>query len=228
MNFQLFFCKSWCHPHLPFGFSAGIFIGCDLDPEQLHLAAVNVRGVAKMTRGRVQLLRGNAGLVGGLPLADASVDKVLTDLPFGKQFGSLEDNRWLYPRVLMELARVLRVGGRAVLLTNQQNRQAMQEALSDSWVVEHRRSFRLFVKMDACIYVLRRGGSPGGSSGLDGYGGPVKFGGATGLFAWEDGSTWHEQWAKHRPALVPFGQSQSATNMGQLRVRIAWDGLPFN
>ena len=98
---------------MPFGFSAGIFIGCDLDPEQLHLAAVNVRGVAKMTRGRVQLLRGNAGLVGGLPLADASVDKVLTDLPFGKQFGSLEDNRWLYPRVLMELARVLRVGGRA-------------------------------------------------------------------------------------------------------------------
>jgi hypothetical protein len=32
----------------------------------------------------------------------------------------------------------------------------MQEALSDSWVVEHRRSFRRFVKMDACIYVLRR------------------------------------------------------------------------
>lgn len=183
-----------------------------------------------MTRGPVQLLRGNAGVVGGLPLADASVDKVLTDLPFGKQFGSLEDNRWLYPRVLMELARVLRVGGRAVLLTNQQNRQAMQEALSDSWLVEHRRSFRLFVKMDACIYVLRRGGSPGGGSSerLDGYGGPVKFGGATGLFAWEDGSTWHEQWAKHRPALVPFGQSQSATKMGQLRVRIAWDGLPLN
>ena len=209
-------------PSLPFGFRAGIFIGCDLDPEQLRLAAVNVRGIAKMTRGPVQLLHGNAI---GLPLADASVDKVLTDLPFGKQFGSLEDNRWLYPRVLMELARVLRVGGRAVLLTNQQNRHTMQEALSDSWVwvVEHRRSFRLFVKMDACIYVLRRGcgGGPTGS----GYGG--KLGGATGLFGWEDGSTWHEQWAKHRPALVPFGQSQSATNVGQLRV---WIGMvcPFN
>ena len=201
---------SWCPMKVPVSAVslAGIFIGCDLDDEQLQLAAVNVAGVAKATHG-VQLLRGNAALQGGLPLADGSVDKILTDLPFGKQFGSLEENRWLYPRVLMELARVLRVGGLAVLLTNQQNRQVMQEALLDScWVVEHRRSFRLFVKMDVCIYLLRRGDRNAGTNGY----GPAKLGGVSGLFAWEDGSSWHEQWAKHRPALVPFGQGQHPKN----------------
>ena len=133
--------------------------------------------------------------------------KVLTDLPFGKQFGSLEENRDLYPAALSELARVLRIGGLAVVLTSQANRAAMQEALQVAkWKVRHRRSFRLFVKMDACIYLLERVDRDP-SHKMDG-----KLGGTTGLFAWEDGSTWHEQWAKHRPSLVPFG---SGTKTGR-------------
>lgn len=182
------------------------------------MAASNMASLGRRNHrrgGPLQLLRANAATLGGLPLSDASVDKIMTDLPFGKQFGSLEENHRLYPSVLRELARVLRVGGLAVLLTSQQNREVMQTALQDmaqSWNVEHRRSFRLFVKLDACIYVLRRvqNESPG-SLGLLGSGGRVRLGGATGLFPWEDGSTWHEQWAKHRPALVRFGQSHSGT-----------------
>lgn len=182
------------------------------------MAASNMASLGRRNHrrgGPLQLLRANAATLGGLPLSDASVDKIMTDLPFGKQFGSLEENHRLYPSVLRELARVLRVGGLAVLLTSQQNREVMQMALQDmaqSWNVEHRRSFRLFVKLDACIYVLRRvqNESPA-SLGLLGSGGRVRLGGATGLFPWEDGSTWHEQWAKHRPALVPFGQSHSGT-----------------
>lgn len=137
---------------------------------------------------------------------------MLTDLPFGKQFGSLDTNRSLYPAVLAELARVLRTGGLAAVLTSQSNRATMREALAgqagrpSSWKVEHLRSFRLFVKMDACIYLLRRVEVEGGLDGGE-RGGKTKMGGLSGPFGWEDGSSWHEQWAKHRPALVPFGSA---------------------
>ena len=52
----------------------GSFFGCDLDPEQLRLASENVANCRGST---VQLLRADAAKAGGLPLADASVDKVL-------------------------------------------------------------------------------------------------------------------------------------------------------
>ena len=55
-------------------------------------------------------------------LRDNSVDIIVTDLPFGKRSGSKADNRVLYPRTLLSLARVVRPGtGRAVLLTQDKN-----------------------------------------------------------------------------------------------------------
>lgn len=51
-------------------------------------------------------------------LRDNSVDVIITDLPFGKRSGSKADNRVLYPRTLLSMARVVRPStGRAVLLT---------------------------------------------------------------------------------------------------------------
>jgi len=51
-------------------------------------------------------------------LRDNSVDVIITDLPFGKRSGSKADNRVLYPRTLLSMARVVRpTTGRAVLLT---------------------------------------------------------------------------------------------------------------
>ena len=53
-----------------------------------------------------------------LPLRSQCVDVVVSDLPFGKRIGSKTDNRVLYYRSLVELARVTRMKtGRAVLLT---------------------------------------------------------------------------------------------------------------
>jgi tRNA (guanine6-N2)-methyltransferase len=46
-----------------------------------------------------------------------SVDRVISNLPFGKQVGSHDDNTRLYPALLNETARVLARYGRAVLLT---------------------------------------------------------------------------------------------------------------
>jgi len=55
-------------------------------------------------------------------LRDSSVDVIITDLPFGKRSGSKADNRVLYPRTLLSMARVVRPNtGRAVLLTQDKN-----------------------------------------------------------------------------------------------------------
>ncbi|MBI1914247.1 MAG: RNA methyltransferase [Planctomycetes bacterium] len=51
-----------------------------------------------------------------LPLDDASVDRILSNPPFGKQLGELGDIGPLYRRMAREYDRVLRPGGRVVLL----------------------------------------------------------------------------------------------------------------
>lgn len=51
------------------------------------------------------------------PYPDGTIDRVISNLPFGKQVGSHADNLDLYPNVIKELARALRPTGRAVLLT---------------------------------------------------------------------------------------------------------------
>ena len=54
-----------------------------------------------------------------LPLENASIDKVATNLPFGKQIGTLQDLDSLYSAVLVELERVVRPNGRIVLLSSE-------------------------------------------------------------------------------------------------------------
>ncbi|WP_432887073.1 TRM11 family SAM-dependent methyltransferase [Kribbella sp. CA-245084] len=80
-------------------------IGTDHDPRALEIATAN--GCRRLAQAKAE----------ALPLQDRSIDRVVTNLPFGKQVGSHELNRTLYPAVLRELGRVLTVDGRAVLLT---------------------------------------------------------------------------------------------------------------
>lgn len=54
-----------------------------------------------------------------LPLEDQSVSALVCNLPFGKQIGSAEENRTLYPALLTEWIRVLQPGARVVLLTSE-------------------------------------------------------------------------------------------------------------
>jgi SAM-dependent methyltransferase len=66
----------------------------------------------------VPLFRADAGR---LPVATDSVDRLVSNLPFGKRVGSHSVNVKLYPAFLAELSRVLRIDGRAVLLTDDKN-----------------------------------------------------------------------------------------------------------
>lgn len=83
-------------------------LGGDLDRGALRTARANLHRL-----GEVDLIRWDAGL---LPLPDASIDRVISNPPFGKQLGEPEEIGPLYQRVVAELDRVLRPGGMAVLL----------------------------------------------------------------------------------------------------------------
>jgi 23S rRNA G2445 N2-methylase RlmL len=85
-------------------------VGGDLEAAALSCAAVNLR-----TLGLVGLVRWDARR---LPLADQSVDCIISNPPFGKRLGEPEEMATLYCRLVVEYDRVLRAGGRAVLLVS--------------------------------------------------------------------------------------------------------------
>jgi SAM-dependent methyltransferase len=86
-------------------------IGCDQNARWLSLARRNLerRGL------RGQLIEGDAQQV---PLDDGSIERVISNLPFGKRIGSHANNKGLYPAALREIARLMHGRSRAVLLTD--------------------------------------------------------------------------------------------------------------
>jgi len=86
--------------------------GGDRDAKAISTAKANIGS-------RHQPLTLHRWDAGRLPLADACLDRVVTNLPFGKQIGSPRENQRLYRQFFQETVRVLRVGGRVVLLTSQ-------------------------------------------------------------------------------------------------------------
>jgi tRNA (guanine6-N2)-methyltransferase len=87
-----------------------MLLGSDRDAAALAAARVNVGARYKP----IQLENWDAG---ALPLGDASVTKIVTNLPWGLRYGSHGENRKLYPMWMREFARVLKSGGVMVMLT---------------------------------------------------------------------------------------------------------------
>jgi 23S rRNA G2445 N2-methylase RlmL len=85
-------------------------LGGDVDAGAVRAAAINLSKL-----GSARLLRWDARR---LPLADASVDRIVSNPPFGKQMATRESVGPLYRAVLREYDRVLRPGGRAVLIVS--------------------------------------------------------------------------------------------------------------
>ncbi|XP_051011007.1 tRNA (guanine(6)-N2)-methyltransferase THUMP3 [Acomys russatus] len=95
--------------------------------------------------------------VRSLPLRTASVDVIVTDMPFGKRTGSKKRNWNLYPACLQEMSRVCRPGtGRAALLT--QDKKCFAKALSGMGHV-WRKVHTVWVNiggLHAAVYLLKR------------------------------------------------------------------------
>ena len=80
---------------------------------------------------------------GHLPLDAGSVTAAAVNLPFGRQLGSPEENRRLYPEALRELARVLRPGARLALLSG--DMRTLEDALRRARGLQQRGSHRVEV-----------------------------------------------------------------------------------
>jgi tRNA (guanine6-N2)-methyltransferase len=93
--------------------------GGDLEMNALRAAAANLRKV-----GPALLARWDAA---ALPLAADSVDRVVSNPPFGKQLSSPDEVGPLYRGLVRECDRVLKAGGKVVLLASDE--KALHDAV---------------------------------------------------------------------------------------------------
>lgn len=91
-----------------------LLLGGDINPEAVAATQKNIGPRYKPIEIRQWDAR-------HLPLADGSVSAIVTNLPFGKQIGTGEEIRRLYPELIHEWVRVLRADGRMVLLTSERD-----------------------------------------------------------------------------------------------------------
>ena len=85
-------------------------------PDRVDAARKNV---APRKKGRFKKIDIRQWDARQLPLETGSIDKVATNLPFGKQVGAKTELAALYPALIAELGRVLTGNGRAVLLSSE-------------------------------------------------------------------------------------------------------------
>ena len=92
-------------------------LGGDIDERRVEAARQNLPKRRKGRKeGQISIRQWDAR---NLPLENGSVDKVATNLPFGKQIASRQDLEALYSGLFTELARVVVPGGRIVLLSSE-------------------------------------------------------------------------------------------------------------
>ncbi|CAE7305866.1 Thumpd2 [Symbiodinium natans] len=122
-------------------------VGSDIDPDMIRRASEHFRA---LRHPRWALLRADATR---LPLPDAFADVVVCDLPFGRQFGSVEGNKELYPKLLREFHRVTKPTGRCLLLTAAENEAALAQAAAP-WSMVAKASWKLGNKLPAIVVAL--------------------------------------------------------------------------
>lgn len=94
-----------------------------------------------------------------LPLATESVDRIVSNPPFGKQLSSPEEIGPLYRAAAREYNRVLRPGGKAVLLASEP--EVMREALKPHRWTPQRQVRVEVLGQGAAIGVWQKPGGPG-------------------------------------------------------------------
>ena len=125
-------------------------IGYDNDSVALDCAGKNIEAA-----GYSEVIKRRQGDIIDLPLSAKSVDVITADLPFGQLVGSHDDNMTLYPGLLKEAARLLKQGGRMVLISHEV--RLLDSLLADSqhWKIEQ--NLRVAISgMHPRIWVLSR------------------------------------------------------------------------
>uniref|UniRef100_A0A158QLF5 UPF0020 domain-containing protein n=1 Tax=Haemonchus placei TaxID=6290 RepID=A0A158QLF5_HAEPC len=85
-----------------------------------------------------------------LPFSESSIDAVVTDLPYGKKIGSVGDNLVLYPRLLVEWARVVKPNGRLVIMTHDKR----SYGFNSTCFLVPRGQFRTANKIVICLAII--------------------------------------------------------------------------
>jgi tRNA (guanine6-N2)-methyltransferase len=109
--------------------SVQAIIGFDKSVEALDCARQNIMAAGCQS---IQLIEGDGTV---LPLANASIDVLAADLPFGRLQGSHSENERLYPALLHEAARVAKQGARFVLISHEVKLMEQCLKASKAWTI---------------------------------------------------------------------------------------------
>jgi len=121
-------------------------IGGDVEESVVRAARSNV----DTSRRSVDLAVWN---VSAIPLKDNTVDRIVCNLPFGKQTRSSFGNQKLYANFFREAARISRPGGKAVVLTSE--RELVSELIRKHSSINMERYLRIdLLGIRAYIYVM--------------------------------------------------------------------------
>ena len=122
--------------------------GGDSDPQALAAARENIGPRYKP----IELREWDAV---ALPIGDGEVTRIITNLPWGRKWGSHPENRRLYPRLMREFSRVLAPGGLMVLMTSET--RLMRELLDEQEIALNSMLAVTVLGASAWIYVCRVG-----------------------------------------------------------------------
>jgi 23S rRNA G2445 N2-methylase RlmL len=130
-------------------------VGGDIDPLAVQAAMANLASWCRSSSspgGGCVLHLWDAR---ALAVRSGSLDVIVSNLPFGEQIGSHQENPALYRRFLLEVGRTLRPGGRAVFLSSEKD--LMRQLIHSDPALHMERQVLVGVLGRAArIYVLRR------------------------------------------------------------------------
>lgn len=125
-----------------------LLLAGDIDPRAVTVTRANVGRRYKP----IEIRQWDAA---ALPLENASISAVVTNMPFGRQVGTPVGNRDLYPTLVREWSRVIRSGRFLVLLTSE--RALLRDVLHrHAELVEEQRMQVIVRGLPAVIVVLRK------------------------------------------------------------------------
>ncbi|ORX84426.1 UPF0020-domain-containing protein [Anaeromyces robustus] len=110
---------------------SAMYYGGDIDQDEINNCALaNIKYMTKLTGKRppIDIFIWNCKKI---PFGENSVDRIITDLPWGFRELSYVENRRLYPPLFREFLRIIKPSGLIILMTSQ--RKLVRQVLAYEW-----------------------------------------------------------------------------------------------